>query len=286
MKGRTHNKKRDVGLLYEFLVACVSDALVEGDKKRSSTALKLVKKFFKPGTELYKEFRIANALYRTTVSSEAVAVSILSEAKQAVMGHDVSVLDREKSLLIRHINHRLNDENFFDRQVEGYRSYATIQTLFNLWREKALFESTATYEDAIVKWLVSEKKTNVVTSTLEPRSTGTGRLLMKVLMHKLNEKYSGTLTEAQKNIIRAYAWSRVNNKNDALGDKLLETKQSLVESMRQYAVENPDDSYVMTQLSEARAIIEAETLETIDDDTVTRFMQYMKLNDELRTGNK
>ena len=105
-------------------------------------------------------------------------------------------------------------------------------------------------------------------------------------MHKLNEKYSGTLTEAQKNIIRAYAWSRVNNKNDALGDKLLETKQSLVESMRQYAVENPDDSYVMTQLSEARAIIEAETLETIDDDTVTRFMQYMKLNDELRTGNK
>ena len=71
-----HNKKRNTGLLYEFLIKTISQALVDDDKKKSSKALKIVKTYFKPGTELYKEFRLINSIIKTSVSSEAVAASI------------------------------------------------------------------------------------------------------------------------------------------------------------------------------------------------------------------
>ncbi len=89
-----HNKKRNTGLLYEFLIKTISQALVDDDKKRSSKALKIVKTHFKPGTELYKEFRLVNSIMKTTVSSEAVASSILNEAKSAARSHDLNALDK------------------------------------------------------------------------------------------------------------------------------------------------------------------------------------------------
>ena len=112
-----HNKKRNTGLLYEFLIHTISQALVDDDKRKSSRALKIIKSHFKPGTELYKEFRLINSIMKTTVSVESVASSILGEAKVAARSHDVDSLDREKSLLIRSINHQLNDDHFYDQQI-------------------------------------------------------------------------------------------------------------------------------------------------------------------------
>ena len=37
-----HNKKRNTGLLYEFLIKTISQSLVDDDKKKSSKALKIV----------------------------------------------------------------------------------------------------------------------------------------------------------------------------------------------------------------------------------------------------
>ena len=128
---KSHNKKRNTALLYEFLVRTIASALVEGDKKTSSTALKILRRYFKPGTQLYKEFRLFNALVKTTVSSSAVTSSIIAEAKAAAQTADIVALDREKSLLIRSINHALNIDNFYDHPVSEYRTYATIQTLLN-----------------------------------------------------------------------------------------------------------------------------------------------------------
>ena len=91
---KAHQKKRNSGLLYEFLVHCISRALVENDQKKSAAALKILRRHFKPGTELYKEFRLINSLIKTTVSSESVASSIVTEAKAAARSHDIKVLDR------------------------------------------------------------------------------------------------------------------------------------------------------------------------------------------------
>ena len=59
-----HNKKRNVGIIYELLLKHISTKLLEGNKKDAKIATRLIEKHFKKGTELYKEFRLFNALVK------------------------------------------------------------------------------------------------------------------------------------------------------------------------------------------------------------------------------
>jgi hypothetical protein len=282
MTASKHNKRRNSLLIYEFLVRTISRSIVEDDKKKSAAALKILKKHFKPGTELYKEFRLMNALVKTTVSSEHTAASILREAKTAVTKFDLDKLDREKSILIRNINHVLNDENFYDQQVNEYRTFATIQTLLNEWRSdnKDLYR-VAQYEDQLMKLLVTEK-IQKEDATITEDTSGTARLLMKVMSKKLNEKYNGILNEQQKSLIKAYAYSTSSDDQTSIKLKLQEIKSELVSLIDGYESEVQND-YLKNKLEETKSTLLGESLELVDDETVTRFMLYSKLRDELET---
>jgi hypothetical protein len=281
MSSRNHNKKRNTGLLYEFLIQTISKALVEGDQKKSALALKLIKKHFKPGTQLYKEYRLIYSLIKTTVSSEAVASSILQEAKAVARSFDLKQLDREKSLLISNINKAIGDQDFYDQPVNEYRTYATIQTLLNDWRSPDPdIARLALYEDQLIRYLVT-KKTGESDSSLPEESPGTSRLLMKVMMRKLNEKYAGVLTDEQKGLIRAYAFSTANDNPQSIKLKLIEVKERILAEIAEFRQQNVDNEYIIKKLDEVQKRIQEETLNEVDDETVTRFMLYTKLSSEL-----
>jgi len=279
-KSNSHNKKRNTGLIYEFLVRTISSALVEGDKKRSSTALKILKRHFKPGTELYKEFRLINSLVKTTVSSDSVAGSILREARNAARGHDLPALDHEKSIIIKHINYTLGNEDFYDQQINEYRTYATVQTLLNEWRvDSPDIGKVASYEDQLVKWLMSNKEQP--DDHLISEDAGTSRLLMKIMTKKLNEKYSGMLNEDQRSLIKSYVFATASDDPEIIRKKLSEIKDDLLQKIEEYSSTNVDNEYINGKLTEARERLLSENLEGVDDDTVTRFMLYTKLTTEL-----
>ena len=283
MSSKSHQKKRNSFLIYEFLIRTISTALVEDDKNKSAAALKIIRKHFKPGTNLYREFRLINSLVKTTVSSDHVAASILKEAKEAVSLIDESKLDREKSLLIRSINHTLNDENFYDQHVNEYRTYATIQLMINEWKSTNKdLQRMALFEDHVMKWLVTEKEATPDTMITDD-TAGTSRLLMKVMTKKLNEKYAGVLNEQQRGMIRAYAFSTVSEDQTSIKAKLGEVKESLVSLVDQYGSEIQHNEYLKNKLSEAKSALLSESLEQVDDSTVTRFMLYSRLQDELES---
>lgn len=54
----SHNKKRNVGLIYEQLIRYASKCILEGRTERAEIAMQILKEHFRPGTELYKEFRL------------------------------------------------------------------------------------------------------------------------------------------------------------------------------------------------------------------------------------
>ena len=276
-------KKRNSLLLYEFLVRTISSGLIEDDKKRSSVALKILRKPFKPGSELYKEFRLMNALAKTTVSSDTVASSIIKEAKEAVKTFDADKLDREKSLAIRSINHMLNDEYFYDQHVNEYRTFATIQTLVNQWMSKDPdISKLAVAEDRVMTHLLAEKASSSETP-LSEETNGSARLLMKIMTKKLNEKYNGVLSEQQRAIVKAYAYSAASEDDSSIKMKLEEVKRRLTEEIAK-ATLTVENAHLKEKLSLASESIASETLAVVDDDTVTRFMLYSKLSDELE-GN-
>lgn len=283
MTAKNHNKKRNSLLIYEFLVRTISKALVEDDKKKSATALKILRRHYKPGTELYKEFRLMNALAKTTVSSEHVAASILKEAKSAAAGFDQQKLDREKSLLIRNVNHGLNDENFYDQHVSEYRTLATIQTLINEWTsvDKDIYR-VGQFEDHVMRHLVTEKVKDEE-HVISEDTSGTARLLMKVMTKKLNEKYSGVLNEQQRGLIKAYAYSTASEDMTSVRLKLQEIKSELLPLMDGYVQENQGNAYLKDKIETTKTELLSESLESVDDSTVTRFMLYSRLRDELES---
>ena len=86
---KSHNKKRNVGIIYELLLRSVSNSLINDDKLSAQQALDIIGKRFDKSTEIYKEFRLFNALAKSNVSNSAVTAAILTEAKQAARRCDV-----------------------------------------------------------------------------------------------------------------------------------------------------------------------------------------------------
>ena len=279
-----HNKKRNTGLLYEFLIQTISNALVDNDKKKSSKALKIIKAHFKPGTELYKEFRLINSIMKTTVSSESVASSILGEAKSAARSHNINNLDREKSILIRSINHQLNDENFYDQHVSEYKIFATVQSLLNDWRSYSQdLSKMAIYEDQVVRWLTTPKN-EANESVISESSNGSNRLLMKIMMKKLGEKYESSLTNEQKSLIKAYAFSTANDENKTILLKLNEIRSNLLSSIDDYVSKNSNrEKYLVEKLNDVKSNLIVENND-VNDSIVAEYMLYIKLIDELSGG--
>ena len=59
---RSHNKKRNIGLIFEQLVQASSESLIQSNNKKTKVVLSIINEHFCVGTELYKEFRLFNAL--------------------------------------------------------------------------------------------------------------------------------------------------------------------------------------------------------------------------------
>lgn len=281
MRSNNHNKKRNSILLYEFLVSSISKSLVENDKRRSAAALKILRRHFKKDTTLYREFRLLNSLLKTTVSSPQVAARILKEAKDAATQIDEEKLDREKSLLIRNINHSVNDETFYDQHIAEYRMCATLQQLLNEWRSKDKdISRVAMFEDQLVQWLLSPKN-QLTEHTLNEETAGTSRLLMSVMTKKLNEKYSGILNEQQKSLIKAYTLSAATDDSQHIKNKLEEIRQDLSESIGAYLKEIQALPHLSQKLQETKDELLNENIDEVNDTLITKFMVYSKLKGEL-----
>lgn len=277
-----HSKKRNVGLMYEFLLRTISRSLVENDTKRSSSALRVIKTHFKPGTELYREFRLFNSLVKTTVTTEAVASSIVSEAKLAARSIDLKKLEREKTNVIHEVNKFVADEAFYDQPISEYKTYATIGTLFAAWRDPFRYDLSkiAEYEEKLVEWLKSKKDVKIE-SQEGNESPGVNRLIFKLMTRKLNDKYGSTLDDDQKILVREYALYSVTGSEEVVRSKIKEIKENLTITSTRFSSDLP--GHTKSKLDEAVAHVREEKIESIDDALVSRYMMYVKLINELQT---
>ena len=109
---RSHNKKRNVGIIYEQIVLFICNSLLENNKKDAEMATNIIAKHFKKGSQLYKEHKLFSALINTNNISEQLASSIISEAKKACNNlFDSRELEKEKSMLIKDLNYCFGNPN-------------------------------------------------------------------------------------------------------------------------------------------------------------------------------
>jgi hypothetical protein len=275
---KSHNKKRNVGIIFEQLAKYASRSLVDNDQEKVSKVFKITNKYFSQGTELYREYKLFNALYSTTMPSESLATRIIGEAKLAATNFNAEKLYKEKSSLIHEINYSFNDPSFYKQRVGSYKTLATIQRLLDSWRSsESDIDSQAVYEAKLHNWLILEKN---ITDIKELKTEDVDNLTVSIMTKSFNSSFSKELLPEQAHLLKDYVFAIGEDKKIT---KIFENrKSSCLEDLTDYAA-SCDSDVVKSKISLVSEKVRSLPTENIDDSIVSRYLTVMKLSNELRS---
>jgi len=274
-----HNKKRNVGIVYELLLKYITKNILESNKKNAKKGTRIIEKHFHKNSELYKEFRLFNALAKSKVSNTHVVASILNEAKNAVRNNiDYNKLEKEKSDLIRDINYNLS-KDFYYNPVPNYRDLGAIQLTINEWKKKSPdLKKLVEFETKIAEIMLEEEKSPVVED--EINASHSDRLVLKIMTEKINKKYNADLTNEQKNIIKNYVF--YSEKNGNYLQEYFKSKKKEALLVLEDFEDKSENRYLLSKVDKVRNKINEVNIEEVTDENVIKFLSITNLINELR----
>lgn len=285
MRMRRTNKKRNALLVFEFLTKEASKRIIAGDNEGSNKVLSIIKQSYAPGTELHKEYRLANALLVSNVSSSTVASRILTEARSASKAIDHKKLDAEKTQLIVNIEKYVDVSGaIYEAQLPDYRLRSTIGNLLSDWRNGTDdIGRQAEYEDQLIEHLTNRQHQEVEQANdMDKMSVGERRALISIMSRKLEERWGNALNKEQKSLLRDYALVK---EPSVLLQKLNRIREDALKSIDECL--NASDStsdYYTKRLNESKQAIQDKQFDVVNDDTVSAGLLYLKLISEASTG--
>ena len=281
-----HNKKRNIGIMYELLLRHISVKLIENDRKGALLATKIIEKRFGKDTELYKEFRLFNALAKTSVQNTEIAAAILTEAKNAARRFDQSKIEKEKSMLIRDINYSIKDKSFYYRSIAEYRELANIHNMIQEWQkgDTSDLKKMVILEQSALNHLMKEKSvSNLDLMTAKTKETNTDILVERIMTEKINKKYTD-FSSSQREILQKYAlYSNDSDKHEDLKNYLSTQKNKSIKSLKNFGSVN-ENSYLSEKVELVENKINNLDVTILDDATISKFLTLTKLVEEINRG--
>ena len=286
MRKVKHNKIRNTGLLFEFLLRQITSDVL--NKDQNSKAVSIVKQRFNENTELGKELALYNILITKKFKSDSKADYFINEVMKTRSDLNNSILRREKYNLIKEIQSNYNLQKFMSSKVPNYKTYASIYKLFE-YNTLSPDEKTESFFN-IVEHVTTEDNNVKLSETVRalPDDEDLRILTYRTLLEKFNQKYT-KLSGAQKNLLREYI-NNVSNTN-SLKDTLKEIVRGLKEDLKKHS-KNLKDEVVKIKMTEALKSINEfcglnDKSEIVKDEYVIQTMRYLELLKELKkSGNK
>ena len=286
MRKVKHNKIRNTGLLFEFLLRQITSDVLN---KNNGPAVKIVKEKFNENTELGKELALYNILITKKFKSDSKADYFINEVMKARNDLNNSTLRRERYNLIKEIQSNYNLQKFMSSKVPNYKTYASIFTLFEYNKSLSPDQKTESFFN-IVEHVTTDDKSIKLSETVNvlPDDEDLRILTYKTLLEKFNQKYT-KLSAAQKNLLREYI-NNVSNTN-SLKETLKDIVRGLKEDLQTHS-KNLKDEVVKIKMTEALKSINKfcgvnDKSDVVKDDYVVQTMRYLELLKELKkSGNK
>lgn len=274
-----HNKKRNVGIIYELLLKYISKNILEGNKTEAKKATRIVESRFKKGTELYKEFRLYNALASTKITNTHTIASILTEAKNAARNRiNKEKLEKEKSILIRDINYNL-EKSFYFQNVDNYRELGTINLAINEWRKvNPDIKNLVNFEAQIAERMFEKEENVLVKENLD--SSHSDRLVLKLMTEKFNKFYGENMTKEQRKIVENYVFYSENSKKK-LENFFKNKKQESLILLKDFENKSKN-KYLLEKVDNVKIKIKDLNESNIDDATVVKFLILSKMINEIK----
>jgi hypothetical protein len=227
-----HNKRRNVGIVYEMLARCVSESMLDDDRARATSAMKLLKKYFAKGQPLANELAIHQAIMSRRGVSLPLARRIIAEAIKDAAGIDRKLCEIKKSNLIKELNYGFG-RDFFDRyRIPEYRALASVHMLIqSSGASRTLIERVerATLEESIVQFMCSTPSSGFVVPD-ERRNSFTLRIA--------NEEFARTigseLHPEQSALLEAYNLAAMGGDRKRFRELAEDARRRSVTSISRY----------------------------------------------------
>ena len=286
MRKVKHNKIRNTGLLYEFLLRQMTSDVLNNSK--ISKAVQIIKDRFNERTELGKELALYNVLSIKKFKTDKKAEYFINEVVSARHKLNNSRLKRERYNLIKEIKENYDLQKFMSSKVKNYKVYASAYKLFE-YTIISPEQKTESYFN-LVECVTTNNESIKLSETINiviPKDEDLRILTYKTLLEKFNQKYT-KLYLSQKNLLRAYInnVSNTTSLKEYIEKEIPKVKKGLVT----YA-KNLSDDVVKIKLKESinsiNKFCKLNESEMVKDNTVVQLMRYLELLKELKkSGNK
>ena len=272
-----HNKIKNTGILFELLTRQITADLMESD---TSKAVNLVKKYFKNGTEIGKEYQLYKILTETKYNTESRAETLVEAVLDSRKKLNNTSIRREKYNLIKEVRECYQEKDFFNTKINNYKVLASIYNLFQHKEEVAPDEYVAT-KFTIIEGITSTTKahkTNKTYEYLKKQEKDLRILAYSTLVEKFNKKYSN-LTPKQKKLIKEYInnISNTNKLREYVDSEVEEVKDTLKSQLKKV-----DDKVTQIKLTEVMNQIDGlKKGNVVSDKQVVSMMRYYELIGEI-----
>ena len=276
-----HSKYKNTGLLFELLVRQITADTLNGGE---SPSLNILKKSFAK-TELGKEYKLYETLFKTKNLSEGKAEITLNAVLEATRKLNRSALRREKYNLIKEIQQHYNVNEFFKHQVPNYKGYAAFYKLVEIYNSDKLSETNeiidnkVTILECLTERPVSQKKVKQdLVEEFAKYDKDLRVLTYKVMLEKFNGKYAN-LNKGQKEVLKEFMNSIDNTPRlkEIYNTKINEVKKVL----KLQAKKVKDDATKIKLLEVANLLKEIDKGARISNDDLINLLQYYELTEEL-----
>ena len=276
-----HSKYKNTGLLFELLVRQITADTLNGGE---SPSLNILKKSFAK-TELGKEYKLYETLFKTKNLSEGKAEITLNAVLEATRKLNRSALRREKYNLIKEIQQHYNVNEFFKHQVPNYKGYAAFYKLVEIYNSDKLSETNeiidnkVTILECLTERPVSQKKVKQdLVEEFAKYDKDLRVLTYKVMLEKFNGKYAN-LNKGQKEVLKEFMNSIDNTPRlkEIYNTKINEVKKVL----KLQAKKVKDDATKIKLLEVVTLLKEIDKGTRINNDDLINLLQYYELTEEL-----
>ena len=279
-----HSKYKNTGILFELLVRQITADTLDG---KDSQAKNILKDYFVK-TELGREYKFYDTLFKKTNLTEAKSTVILSSLLDSLQTLNRGALKRQKYNLINEIKKHYDLTKFFRHSLPHYKVQAAFYTLSEI---KAQNNPTNLKQEINNKITILEhlsspsEKEEIKQTVLEEYKKYDNDLRVltyKVLLEKFNGKYDNLNTN-QKEVLKELITSIDNTPRLK---EFYNTKTSEIRSSLQNLNSKVKDKTTEIKINEVIKILPTiDQSSKIKDDDLINLLQYYDLIEELETIN-
>jgi hypothetical protein len=249
-----------------------------------SPAVDILKKYFTK-TELGKEYKLYESLFKYTNVSEAKADMVINTIVESAKHLNRSILKRQKYNLIKEIKNHYNLEEFFKTKLPNYKLQAATYTLIEIYSGDQLSNPDQIIENktVLLEYLTQsnvnkkEVKENIL-EEFKQQDKDIRVLAYRVLLEKFNDKYAN-LNLNQKNVLKEFINSVDNTPKlkEFYNVKVNEIKDHLLKLGKK--ITNPA---IQIKVNEVVNILPSlNKMDKVGDDQLINLLQYYQLIEEL-----